>query len=85
MSMGIPIICNSMIGDTDQIVAESQSGIIIKKFDDENYLEGIKKLELFGNPDPQKTRDAAQKYFSLEKGIESYEKVYITVLNNSMN
>ncbi|MEO5571946.1 MAG: glycosyltransferase [Bacteroidia bacterium] len=80
MSMGIPIICNSMIGDTDQIVEESESGIVIKQFDDENYIEAIRKLESFKNLNPQKSRATAQKYFSLEKGIESYDKVYHLVL-----
>jgi glycosyltransferase involved in cell wall biosynthesis len=80
MSMGIPVICNSMIGDTDQIVEESGSGIVIKNFNDECYLEAIKKMESFKNFDLQKSRTAAQKYFSLEKGIESYEKVYKTII-----
>jgi glycosyltransferase involved in cell wall biosynthesis len=82
MSMGIPLICNSMIGDTDQIVEESGSGIVIKKFNDENYLEAIKKFEAIKNFNPQKLRAAAQKYFSLEKGIESYHKVYESALGN---
>jgi len=80
MSMGIPVICNSMIGDTDQIVEESGSGIVIKNFNDECYLEAINKMESFKNFDSQKSRTAAQKYFSLEKGIESYEKVYKTII-----
>ncbi|MEP7168092.1 MAG: glycosyltransferase family 4 protein [Bacteroidota bacterium] len=81
MSMGIPIICNSMIGDTDTIIEESDSGIVIKSFDDKNYSEAIKKMESFKYFNPQKSREAAKKYFSLEKGIESYQKVYNSVLN----
>jgi len=37
-------------------------------------------MESFKNFDSQKSRTAAQKYFSLEKGIESYEKVYKTII-----
>ncbi|HKR04294.1 MAG TPA: glycosyltransferase, partial [Bacteroidia bacterium] len=82
MSMGIPVICNSMIGDTDQIVEESGAGIVIKNFDDKHYLEAIKKFETIKNFNPEKLRAAAKKYFSLEKGIESYFKVYENALGN---
>ena len=37
-------------------------------------------MELFKSFDSGKSRMAAQKYFSLEKGIESYEKVYKTII-----
>ena len=69
-----------MIGDTDQIIEESQAGIAIKKFDDEHYLEAINKSGLPENFNSQRSRAFAQKYFSLEKGIESYEKVYEILL-----
>jgi glycosyltransferase involved in cell wall biosynthesis len=82
MSMGIPIICNSMIGDTDKIIEESDSGIVINHFDEKDYYEGIKKFELFNNFSPKKSRAVAQKYFSLEKGIELYDKVYRSILSN---
>ena len=83
MSMEIPIICNSQIGDTDKIIEESESGIVINQFDDKNYHEAVKKLQSGKNFNLVKSRKTAQKYFSLENGIESYKKVYETVLKNS--
>jgi glycosyltransferase involved in cell wall biosynthesis len=83
MSMEIPIICNSQIGDTDKIMAESESGIVINQFDDKNYHEAAEKLQSGKNFNLAKSRRTAQKYFSLENGIESYQKVYELVLRNS--
>jgi glycosyltransferase involved in cell wall biosynthesis len=75
MSMGIPIVCNANIGDTDEIIEASNAGVIIKNFGEENYKEAIRKLT-FENFNPSEIRRNAQYYFSLEKGIESYHHVY---------
>ena len=80
MSMGIPIICNSKIGDTDQIISESNAGYVINEFNETNYLDVIQKLKSPNEFNLQNTKNGAQKYFSLEKGIESYNEVYQSCL-----
>lgn len=76
MSMGIPIICNSNVGDTEQIIKDSNAGMVIHDFTDESYLEAAKKL-LSGNFfNKESARAGAEKYFSLKKGIDLYEGVY---------
>ncbi|MBK7965274.1 MAG: glycosyltransferase [Bacteroidetes bacterium] len=37
LSMGIPVLCNTGIGDTDEMIKASYSGIICKSFNDEEY------------------------------------------------
>ena len=37
MSMGIPIICNSNVGDTDRIIRESGAGAIVRSFSNDDY------------------------------------------------
>lgn len=73
MAMGIPLICNSGVGDTDNIVLKYKSGIVISSFDDTTYQENILSPIDF---DKQKVKAGAKDYFSLEQGIQSYLEVY---------
>lgn len=76
MSMGIPIVCNSNVGDTEQIINDSNAGVVIHDFTNDSYLDAAKKL-LSGNFfNKESARAGAEKYFSLKKGIDLYEGVY---------
>lgn len=81
MAMGKPVICNSGVGDTDRVVKQYHSGILIDKFTDADYDMAIKsgiKETKFNN---DAIREGAKDFFSLEQGIKRYEDVYIKVLN----
>jgi len=74
MAMGLPVICNSGVGDSDAIVEKYHSGVIVKNF---NYSEAITAILTKQNDfDKNKIRDGAINYFSLSNGIEQYAKVY---------
>lgn len=76
MSMGIPIICNSNIGDIDQIIRDSDAGAIVRSFTNEDYDFVISKIpELIKLP-KEKIRKAAVDIFSLEKGTKKYNNIY---------
>ncbi len=76
MSMGIPIICNSNIGDIDQIIRDSQAGSIVRKFTDDDYDFVISQIpELILKP-KENIRKSAIEIFSLEKGTSKYNEVY---------
>lgn len=77
LSMGIPVICNTGIGDTDEMIKASSSGIICTSFNDREYdrcTHEILKLE--SGLDKNITRQKAIEMFSLEKGVESYHQIY---------
>ena len=80
MGMGIPLICNSGVGDTDRIVDDSGCGAIIKKFDHKNYAEVLSKLDDILAIDPAQIRAGAEKYYSLQNGIKKYLFVYKSLL-----
>lgn len=73
MAMGIPLICNSGVGDTDEIVNKYHSGKVISSFDDDNYKKAIKEDITY---DPIEIAKGAKDYFSLEKGVEVYLSIY---------
>lgn len=73
MAMGIPLICNAGVGDTDGIVNHYHSGLVLKDTKDET-ISGI-NLD-FPNFSRENTMTGAQEYFGLERGIESYFSIY---------
>jgi glycosyltransferase involved in cell wall biosynthesis len=76
MSMGIPVICNSGIGDTDEIIRQTSSGIIVSDFSTAAYDKVIEQLPEVTQLSPDKIRQSAIDFFSLDKGVERYHDVY---------
>ncbi len=76
LGMGIPLICNSGVGDTDEIVRKEEVGIVIDEFNNDAYkiaVESFEDLVLI----PQKhLRNVAEKHFSLEEGVKRYDAIY---------
>jgi glycosyltransferase involved in cell wall biosynthesis len=81
MAMGIPIVCNNGVGDVDEIVVKHQSGIIVRYFDHQSAIAEM----ILRDMDQQKIRTGAISYFSLEKGIEQYSKIYSKLLDGNIS
>lgn len=79
MAMGIPVLCNAGVGDTDYVTNKYHSGISISNFDDADYRKAVDKLT---NTEFSATtiRNGAIDFYGLEKGIDSYEAVYKRLL-----
>jgi glycosyltransferase involved in cell wall biosynthesis len=76
MGLGIPIITNSGIGDSDLILEKANAGALINAFTKEEYERVIEQIDVLLKTDKTKTGQAAEKYFSLQKGVEKYAAVY---------
>jgi len=76
MSMGIPIICNSNIGDSDRIIREADGGLIVRSFTDDDYDFVVSQVPELLRRSKDKIRETALHYFSLEKGVKNYNEVY---------
>lgn len=77
MAMGIPIICNEGVGDTDLIVQESKSGITINKLTETSFSKLDFKHKNF---DAEHIREQAKHYLSLEEGVKKYARIYSKLL-----
>jgi len=73
MAMGIPLVCNSGVGDTDFVVNKYHAGSVIVSFDDESYLKSIVTPNQI---DIDKMKDGASNFYGLEEGVEKYAFVY---------
>ncbi len=76
MSLGIPIICNSKIGDTDKIILESHAGFVLNELNNETFDHTISQLSKLQQLNTHEIRRGAEKFYSLEKGIAAYNEVY---------
>lgn len=73
MALGIPIICNAGVGDTDLIIKDSNAGIVLEKLDTESYQAcNLDPSEY----DKAEIRAGAEKWYSLKNGVEKYFGIY---------
>ena len=80
MSLGIPIICNAGVGDTDMIVNKYKSGLMVTGFDDVEFYKTVHEF-VRTSFDSSQLRKGAEDYFSLEKGVASYKNIYDLLVN----
>ncbi len=78
--MGIPMVCNSNVGDVEQIVSENNCGIMIDDLNEVSYLEAVQKIDSLSVYNKSHYYNASEKVFSLEKGIENFNYVYKQIL-----
>ncbi len=67
------------MGDTKEIIKRERIGIIVDEFSDAAYKEAGKNLmELLSEGERlrKRCRAAAEKYFSLDSGVEKYWNIY---------
>lgn len=83
LACGLPVIINSGIGDTEEIIEKENVGIVVHEFSDKAYdkaVEQMIKLLSEGDALKQRCRAAADKYFSLADGTEKYWQIYKKLL-----
>lgn len=79
LGMGIPVVCNAGVGDVDEIVNSTKSGILVDKLNEEAYKIAIAQVDNMLQKNPDDFRKAAYRYYSLGDGVKKYEGVYKSV------
>lgn len=72
MAMGIPIICNAGVGDTDNIVQKYNSGMVLKSTNEKDFVLDLDCSKY----DKTSLINGAKDYFSLESGANLYHEIY---------
>ena len=80
MNLGIPIICNSGVGDVDEIMGKSMPELLIKEFSNNEYDRVIDLITNNYKPNQKTIIETSHNYYSLEKGVEKYKEVYLEIL-----
>ena len=73
MAMGIPIFCNSGVGDTEWVINQYQAGNAIVIDQDMDYSKFDFTLLNFN---VEQTKFGAKEFYGLETGVSRYLKIY---------
>jgi glycosyltransferase involved in cell wall biosynthesis len=76
LSMGVPVICNNNVGDVENIILKSNTGIVLKSFNTEIYIDTVEKMEDYMHIDIAERAKVVREFFDLKTGVERYTKVY---------
>jgi glycosyltransferase involved in cell wall biosynthesis len=79
MAMGIPLVCNAGVGDTDYVVNQYAAGSVIMEFNEREYIKKLTELTTVFNK--QHTIEGAHVFYGLEVGVKYYLKVYKQLTN----
>lgn len=79
MGMGVPIICNSGIGDTDMVIKKYQAGWVVEEFSDAEFDKVIGRLDISLNK--ASIIQGANEFYALQEGVKRYRNVYNMVEN----
>jgi glycosyltransferase involved in cell wall biosynthesis len=83
LAAGLPVVCNSGVGDIDDLVTSERVGVIVTRFAGDEYLRASRQVEeLFTEADlGQRCRNVARKHFDLcEVGGARYRRLYERLL-----
>ena len=81
MNLGIPIICNSGVGDVEKIMNECIPELIVNQFNKKEYIRIINLILNNKKFDKQKILNISLKHYSLKNGVKKYTEIYNEILN----
>jgi len=79
LACGLPLVINSEIGDTGELVSDNRIGVVIKDFSEKQYLDKTRELlDLMKESKElsKRCKLTAEKYLSLDMGVERYHNIY---------
>ena len=81
MNLGIPIICNTGVGDVEKIMNECMPELLVNELNKKEYNRIINLILNNYKFDQQKILKTSVKYYSLTNGIKKYTDIYTQILN----
>ena len=79
LSMGVPIITNAGIGDSELLIQENGVGIVLEDLSSITYEKLSAQLNNLLALPRQKMIQLSEREFNLEKGIATYHQVYSSI------
>lgn len=82
LACGIPCLANAGVGDYEKILEGDAVGVVLHDFSVQEKEKGVRRLlELAADPEVNKRCvEAANSHFSLEKGVQSYDRIYRSLI-----
>ena len=83
LSMGIPVIVNAGVGDTEEIINTTGGGIVLNDSTEESFCKARAEIPNLLKLDPEDIRRKAANIFDLEIGIKLYQQAYKQVFQHT--
>jgi glycosyltransferase involved in cell wall biosynthesis len=80
LAMGIPMLCNSGVGDVKEIIENAKGGICIDDFTQQSFDTAITGFEKMFAVSPEEIRKLAFEYYDLKKAQQQYINLYKEIL-----
>ncbi len=87
LASGLPVICNTGVGDLDELIETDRVGVVISEFNSEAYVRALAQLEVLRQDAglAERCRTSAKKRFSLNTvGGERYRRLYRRMFNREI-
>lgn len=79
LAMGLPVVANEGVGDQKRIFDSHPIGHILPSISEENLERAVADVPRILGLSPLAIREAAEKEFSLSKGVDQYASVYAAI------
>jgi glycosyltransferase involved in cell wall biosynthesis len=82
MAMGIPIVCNAGVGDTDLVIDKYKAGAVMKDTNPSEYEAFSFPISAFNK---EQTIIGAKEFYGLENGVNTYFSIYAAIIPTQDN
>ena len=78
LAMGLPVLCNSGVGDTDRVIQEIGKDFLIDEFNEGAYKKALRVLrdKAYCKNLAPLCQATAKSWFDVNQGVEAYHSVY---------
>jgi glycosyltransferase involved in cell wall biosynthesis len=79
LAAGLPIVCNTGVGDVDEVIEGDRVGVVVSQFDDESFLRALEAVEALRREGglAERARASAERRFDIERvGGVKYRRLY---------
>lgn len=80
LAMGIPLICNTNVGDVELIMKKTNAGFCIDQLTEETFIETIQQIKNWNLTHPQEIRENSKQFYDLKNGGNLYLAIYKQLL-----
>jgi glycosyltransferase involved in cell wall biosynthesis len=80
LALGIPVICNTKIGDVEEIIEFVGAGVCLKDFSSQEFNRAIDDIPELLTISKDTIRKKAFEYYDLDQAVGKYLKVYKRIL-----
>ena len=82
MAMGIPIVCNAGVGDTDLVIEKYKAGAVLEETNPSEYEAFSFPVSTFNK---EQTVIGAKEFYGLENGVNTYFNIYTELVPTQEN